>query len=345
MEKATNYPGCPFHTSLDLSGLINYWKANLSSEGFSHFSAKEVLDRISNASELHRPIEDPAVLDKYSDLIGLLMSVIFPPALTDNILMGAHVPFNFDGFYATPGYREILPFDAPRDDIRLYTDIGDAETGTLMMTFLFILNKHFGANVDYQLPILLGVPDNKDGLERIYKLEVDTRFVDVSVRKTPPELDQEIISLLIENLYDLELWQKYINPEDFMITGFALHKLVDVTDQETLSSIKFYLLSRDAVTCGTNFTTIQDKMRTLFRLPDLRLGLVFFDSSNNIITSAGISDWNTFMIKDRSQEHSCNYFQDSIYDLSFTDQKPVVIEDLEKYDRQTKIEKTLIEQG
>ena len=345
MQNNSNYSGCPFNTQLDLSRLINYWKVNLSSENFSHFSGERFLKRIEEAKELHKPIEDPAILDKYNDLIGQLMSVIIPPALTDNVLIGAHIPFDFNGFYATPGYTEILPFDNEREDIHLYTDIGDAETGTIMMAYLFILNRYHGAEVDYQLPILLGVPDSSNGLERIYKLETDTRFVDVIVNKPSEKLDEDTISMLLENLYDLELWEKYLHPENFIISGFILHKLVDVTDQEMISSIKFYLLNRDAVTCGTNFTTIQEKMQALFRLSDLRLGLVFFDASDNIITSAGISDWNSFMIRDkRNEELTCSYFRDSIYDRAFTDQKPIIIEDLKKYERLTKIEKKLLDQ-
>ena len=338
-------PYFPFKKHLDFSGLIRYWKENLTTPAFSHLPAGDLLDRIESATELHEPISDLNILDKHRELLGLLMSVIFPPALTDSIMMGAHIPFDFNGFYATPGYAEVLPFDNPRDDINLYTDIGDAKTGTIIMANLFILKNYYGADVEYQLPILLGVPDKKNGLERIYKLEVDTRFIEVKAVRETKKPDQETISMLLENLYDLELWSEHIDPEDFILSGFALHKLIDVTDQETLSSIKFYLLNRDAVTCGTNFSTIQDKVRSLFRLPELRVGLVFFDTRSNIITSAGISDWNSFMTKNKLEEGlSCSYFKGSIYDVAYTDQKPVIIEDLNKYRSKTIIEKELLDQ-
>ncbi len=345
MENTKNYPGCPFRTELDLSGLIKYWKDNLKNDDSSiHYASQEILDQIEKAQELHAPINDLSVIKKNKDLIGLLMSVVFPPALSDTMLMGAHVPFNFSGFLATPGYAEILPFDNPREDIRLYSDTGDAAKGTIMMAYLFILNTYFGTNIEFNVPIILGVPDKRTGLERIYKLEVDTRFVEVVALEKPESIDSKTIAMLLENLYDVDLWQKYIRPQNFVFRGFALHKLVDVTDQEMLSSIKYYLLRRDAVTCGVNFLTIQEKIQTLFALPDLKLGIVFFDPHNNIISSAGISDWNSFMLHDKHESLSCSYFSDSIYDKAYVEKKPVIIEDLSKYDRKTKIEKTLLEQ-
>jgi GAF domain-containing protein len=93
-----------------------------------------------------------------------------------------------------------------------------------------------------------------------------------------------------------------------------------------------------------NFLTIQEKIQALFALPDLKLGIVFFDPNNNIISSGGISDWNSFMIHDHQENLSCSYFSNSIYDKAFTEKKPVIIENLAKYDRKTKIEKALLEQ-
>ena len=99
MDFSEKYPGCPFNTELDLSGLIRYWKANLSSESFKYFPAGELMAQVEKVPELHQPIRDLKVIEKHAGLISGLLSVIFPPALTDNLLMGAHVPFDFSGFY------------------------------------------------------------------------------------------------------------------------------------------------------------------------------------------------------------------------------------------------------
>ena len=283
MEKAEETKN-PFESILDLSGLIQFWKLNLrENNAFKYFPAESLLQQIDAAKELHGPIEDMSVVEKHRDLIGLLLSAVFPSATSDTLLMAAHRPFHPTGIFATPKYLEVLPFDRVRRDIRLIGKGADIESGRLFGAFFYILHKFYHTHASLDVPILIGVPDANTGLEKIYKVELDYRFVEAETKGDVPTLDSATIDMLLNNPYDIDLWTKHLQPEKFILRGFVLSNLVDVTDQETLSSIKYYLLKRDAVTCGVNYLTIQDNIRGLFRRPDLRLGIVFFDPNNNII--------------------------------------------------------------
>src|SRR5688572_31749931 len=46
--------------------------------------------------------------------------------------------------------------------------------------------------------------------------------------------------------------------------GFMIFRMVDVTEQEMVSSIKYDLLEKNAVTKPENFTSIQQKIRSIF---------------------------------------------------------------------------------
>ncbi|MTI22903.1 GAF domain-containing protein [Fulvivirga sp. RKSG066] len=344
MSKKTNTNNnhdFPFKASLNLAKLIEYWESNLENNRvFSGFPQKHIKALIDNAPELKKPIKDLKMLKEHEDLVGLLLSAVFPPAMIEKDLAAAMIPFQMEGFYATPGYREIIPEDKIRDDLKINLPGNDFRTGKIIHAGIEILNKFYGTKIEIDKPILVNVPDVDSGLERIYKIVIDLQFTDIVSKGELPDIDKNIIRTLLDNMYDPDMWLKYLKPEQFEFEGFSIFRLIDVTVEEMLSSIKYDLLRKDAVTCGNNFTTIQQKVRSIFKLPELKMGLTYFDSNNNIVSNYGANDWHGFLVGDDNK--SCACFVDSVYDQAYLQKKPVVIENLEEISKKTEVEKGLI---
>ena len=74
-------------------------------------------------------------------------------------------------------------------------------------------------------------------------------------------------------------------PERFDLRGFMIVKAVDVTDQEVLSSIKRDLIDKESIVSSAQFQGLQAKLRTLFRRPDLRLGLAAVEGDRVLVLS------------------------------------------------------------
>lgn len=336
----------PFSTILNLSSLVSYWEANLENNNiFSGYPAKRIRKMIDAAPELKAPIYDLGILDKHKELVGLMMSVVFPPALIKTELSAAILPFNFQGFYATPGYRKVLPFDRIREDVVVNIPNNDMVAGKVMLACMFILNKFYGTELNLDQPMLVTIPDEENGLSRVYKVDVNTQFADAVCNGEPDPIDKKTIRHLLDNLYNVDLWLQYIKPEQFHFEGFTILKLTDVTTEEMLSSVKYDLLKKDAVTCLESFIAIQEKIRAIFRLPDLKLGLTYFDPDNNLISNYGASDWSSFIIPASDEAMCCDYFFGSIYDQAYQKQRPIIIEDLEDLEQKGHIETSLINKG
>ena len=336
----------PFRSVLNLSSLVRNWQENLKGNNiFSGYPADHILKMIEAAPEFSEPIDDLNVLDNHKELLGLLMSAVFPPALVESELAGALIPFDFKGFYSTPGYQEIMPFDHVRDDLTINIPGNNMKAGKIMRACLIILNKFYDTNIELDLPILVTVPDKETGLDSIYKVEINTQFTDVVVNGELEPLDRKTIQHLLDNLYDTDLWLQHIKPDNFEFQGFIIFKLVDVTCEEMLSAIKFYLLRKDAITCEQNFEAIQQRLRSIFKLPDMGLGIAYFDEYNNIITNYGASEWDSLIVPHDGEELTCSYFNKSIYETVHETMKPVIVENLEELDRPTDIEKKILEQG
>ncbi len=346
MSKKLQKTDFPFRTRLNLSSLIQYWENNLSSNNIlQNFPKEKIFKMIEEAPKLKEPIDDLSVLNKHKELLGLLMSAIMPPALVDKEIAAALVPFNFQGFYSTPAYRKIMPLDEIRTDIVSNMKDNNMEKGKVIRASIFILNKFYGTNINFDLPIMVTIPNKETGLSRIYKIDINTDFANVISKGELKPISPELIRLMLDNLYDTDLWLEHIDAKNFEFEGFSIIKLVDVTVEEMMSSIKYDLLKKDAVSCPESFDAIQQKIRAIFDLPGIRLGLSFFDVNNNIISNHGSSSWNSFMMPTKDEVIGCNYFKDSIYDLAFNLKRTVVFEDLESMKHLTHIEKKILATG
>lgn len=342
-QKAATFP---FKSRLNLSLLIRYWEANLESNAiFAGYPADRIKEMIADAPELREPIEDLNVLNKHQELLGFLMSVVFPPALVDQDISAALVPFLFQGVYATPGYQRLLPLDRELQDVVANIPKNDMNAGKVMHACTMILEKFYDTQIPIDKPILLTIKDDSTGLDRIYKLEIDDRFVEILAKKKPAPIEKGIIKFLMQHPYDTALWTKYIDTKNFEFQGFMIFRLVDVTVQEMLSSIKYDLLEKDAIIKEDPIDMIEEKVRAIFNLPNLKLGLAYFDPNNNVISNHAATVWNSLAVGDEEAKLSCEDFRGSIYELAFNDRKPMIIEDLREYDQKTTIENKFLDLG
>lgn len=339
----------PFKARLNLSRLIDYWEANLDGNGVLEGTPAEAIKaKIDAAPELRKPLNDISVVDKHKGLVGLLMSAIFPPAFADTDIAAALAPFYFTGFYATPSYRKLMPFGRVRDDIQINLPDGNLINEKIIHACIYVLNKFYGTHIDMDRPILVSMPDLETGLTRTYKANINLQFVDVYLiaPELPPISDKQIKQLL-NNIDDVDLWMKYISPEAFGFEGFSILRLTDVTVEEMLSSIKYDLLKKHAVTREDSFNSIQDKMRSIFQLPQMRLGLSYFDPYNKVISNHGAGDWSSFVLPTDPDMNniSCESFQGSVYDKAYCEKRTVIIEDINDYEFKTDVERGLLSKG
>ncbi|MEO1050887.1 MAG: GAF domain-containing protein [Bacteroidota bacterium] len=335
----------PFQSSLDLSLLLQYWQSNLQGNNiFKGEAAKSILDMIKNAPELFEPIQDLSIIKKHQELVGLLMSAVFPPAAVDSDMTAAMVPFRFESLYETPAFSKVMNLREGFDNLQVNIPGNNMTAGKIMKACALILNKFHGTDIILDKPLIFVSKDEETGLERAYKVEINHTFTEVIAKREVEKLDKATIKLLLDNLFDCDIWLKYIRPEDYEFRGFIVMKLVDVTEQEMLSSIKYDLLKRDAVICGSSFKAIQQKLRSIFKLPKLKLGIAAFDPGNSAISNYGKDMWKSLVLGSK-KELACSDYASSIYEAVYKTGNTVIVEDLQEVKHKTAVEETLIERN
>jgi hypothetical protein len=149
----------------------------------------------------------------------------------------------------------------------------------------------------------------------------------------------------MEKIYDVDLWMQYIRPEDYEFQGFMVMRLVDVTEQEMLSSIKYDLLKKNAVEEEESFNVIQHKLRSLFGIPEIKLGLAYCDTANNLILTNSATDGWRSLTEQSANNTPCNDYTGSVYERSWTEKRYITVEDLREYPYRSKIEEALLDNG
>jgi hypothetical protein len=340
MDDYTQFEKVPYRSVFGLERLVEFWEAKLSNGPKSTWST-ELLERISN-SPLKQPLGDDGIPSEYQDLVEFMLGAAFPYSLGNADLAAAVVPFARKPFYTTPAFRDLLDGRYLDEEVSINVPGGKYAVAATLQASLQILKRFYKADIDFDRPMLITLTDRKSGLEKVYKIHVDSRFCDIVAKQEPEPIDPHVLKFLTEKIYDLDLLLQYIRPDNYEFHGFLIMRLTDVTQEEMLSSIKYELIAKDSIGNPEIFKSIQQKLRAIMGQPDLRVGLAYFDPNNNLILNTSSSDcWKSVA---GHTPTGCDY-GGSVYERSWVEKRCIAIDDIAAYPYRSRVEDILLIEG
>ncbi len=337
------YEDFPFRSKLSFVPLINHWKKKIGGgDAGEMVLARSILKRLDKALEFLAPIENYDDLRQHEDLTELMLAGIFPSASRDYQLGMATKPFDPQGFYLTPTFRRQLAKE--KMSFYLNRDIQIVQSATVIRACCMILNQFYGQQLRLAEPVVISVRWGGAALERHYKAELNTNFVEIKKLKPLRSISRADINHLISNISDVDLWLQHIPPTHFEFHGLVIANLVDVTADESLSRLKRMLLDRDAVVEPKSIVRLEEQLRNYFRLPDLRLGLSAIDYPAD---HSGLKHYKIrhSLLTKKINKLFSNKSRGSIYEEACIRRMPVVVEDLKRLPVQTRLERNLMKSG
>jgi GAF domain-containing protein len=333
----------PFKSRLSFEYLIKFWeKESESSNHIRAVQAKSLLEQVSMVPELTRPIDDLSILENHTDLIDQLMTAIYPPSRWETQISTSNAPFQFKSFYSSLLFKKIFGTEKKEAFGNAEFNERDMLANKILTAYLMILQKYYGKKLRVDHQFIMGVKD--ESLKRFFKIDVDPQFINVKVVGEPPQLGEKEINYILEDVTDLDRWRETIPPNSFEFVGFVSLSATNVTDQETLSQLKYDLLERASIISMDKFLELQQKLRSYLRLPDIKLGLAAFNGEWKMMLDYGNKIGLSFIMNDKIK-NSCENIKDSIYAAAFSDNNPIVIDDLTRLENKTVIEEEIIKQG
>lgn len=333
----------PYTTSLCLDPLIQQIEqlAGSSSKGEA-FLAREVMRRVEQAPELRSQDLSLDLAKLHQETIELIMLFLFPAGTQEESMFKVTLPFQFEAIYESPALTQLMAMEG------VYFCLNNVaqklNSVNIIQACLVILNRCYGKKIELSPVTLIKVPDAQTNLLRYYKPAMNQEYIRVTVNGELPPLAEEDYQRLLSNIYDMDLWLELLPPAVFSFHGFMFGQLTDVTEQESLGSLKHKLIRRDAVLDIEKVRELADLLRIHFRMPELKLGLTAIDFPTEFRVNHQYKIHYDLLSEVVDNLASVSYAK-SIYHRAFKFKEVLLVEDLTNLKEKTELEERLIGMG
>lgn len=268
----------PMVQLVSFNKLLEHYDEQLNSKD-KHLAerAKYILDTQAPYPILREGFDDFSLLEKYKDVIGVILADTFSPVLTQNEIKTASTPFENLTFNSSERFKKILK-DAGEDFELKIRNIPDELSYIMKCTV--ILSFYYGFKLDFKRPFFYDIPD-ANGVMHHYRILYNADFMEIIPTEQSKELTQEDVDELLENFENLELWKEKIPPNSFITKGFVISNMFDVTAEHSISEIKSTLIGKHKQAGDDFMWSFQDTFRSLFKLKEIRVGFAGYDSNAN----------------------------------------------------------------
>lgn len=278
----------PFACSLSLEPLLLHLEGATGPLGNPVFCRNQALWReLAQTPEFRRPLSGPEELEPLGEQVQALMSAVFPPVSWESEAVAAMQPFSMKPFMASPQFKRLFMGPDGFGAVRRKLSQTEMETGRLIRAYLHLLHLVYGIDKSLDYPLVCLVTDEATGLDRHYRFSPDLRFVAVETVGRPPEMTEDLRGRVLMNLDQPQELMNLLPPEHFRFSGFVVMRTVDVTQSEMISALGWDLTDQSSVVSQEGFRRIQDRLRTLFRRPELTASLVAIQKEQVLMLNMG----------------------------------------------------------
>lgn len=235
--------------------------------------SKALLREVERLPEFRTGIVDLSIINEHEDLIRNLLADLFPTALTNNEIKAVAIPFHNVTFNYTERFKRILKDAGVTFDMNI-RDFDDQRF--YIMSCCLILNAHYRQNIEFNNPLFYDIPDSS-GIMKHYRILYNADFIEIIPTEKAIQLTEEDIDMLIDNFDDFELWKEKFPLKSWILKGFGIVQLFDTTTESSVSTLKTNLLKATDTKNEELAEDFQSIFRSIFRIPDLKIGLTVYD--------------------------------------------------------------------
>jgi len=345
MMKQSTPQAYPFRCVLSFKPLIDSCEKNKASWGEMGVSYLEKLKaKLDEVPELCGPIEDLSLIRRHEELVKGLVSLVLPPTSWESDLVGIFVPFNLQPVYVSPPFRRLLLDEAGH--IKGIALVGEEMflKGRILRAYYLIIEKYYGIGQKFEYPIVRVVSDPKTGLDLHLRIKPNLQFLEIHHKGELKELSEKERAVLLEHLAEPEVLREILPPENFEIHGLSVFNIIDVTQSEMLSALGKDLIDQESIYSQAGFMRLQQRIRTLFRCPELVISLVAIHEDQVMLINLGC-ELSSSSVFSGSRHIPLSEFQGSLYEQAVMENRVLRIRDLSAETPRSRAEKEMIKGG
>lgn len=259
-----------------------------------------ILQQFNKYPELKFPIafEDA---DKYTELYELIYTALSPIINDESQQFWAlGTPLSGCFHYGTDAFYSVL-MDQTSCSIRNDLDLPsrrEMEKNLLSSFYNIVLERFYNISLSGNQVIVNSIIDKNTHLLKYYRLNIDTRFLEIKANVELPDYNlKDVKDYIKDERNTLKILTKLIPPEIFSITGISVITLTDVTSEYALESIKNLVIEHNDSQKGQHPKDIAIALKTLIGTDQVDFGLVPYLKLNNRLQINELSGFTSILIE------------------------------------------------
>lgn len=261
----------PFYSVISFHKVIDALKeiAKETETPYRAIYAQSLLEEVAKVPELYDGITSKKLIYDNLPLIHNLLADLFPTALTANEIKAVSLPFQNFNFNFTQRFQKIINEAGEAFEIN-FRDFSNDQY--YIFSCCLILNSWYGENFDVSRPMFYDIPD-KNGIIKHYRITFNADFTELIPTEKALKITQDDIKMLKRSYNDIAVWKEKFPIHSWILKGFGIITLTDVTIENTISSIKTNLLKPGQE--GMSFAEGQQIFRSIFKEKNIDYGIFF----------------------------------------------------------------------
>ncbi|MEQ8878392.1 MAG: GAF domain-containing protein [Cyclobacteriaceae bacterium] len=296
-------------------------KANDPDENLSNY-ARTLLEEVNQYPELREGITDVDALPKYQSIIDKLTRHLFPDTLSGNEIKLLIPPFLFQPIRTSKRFDNIIkasgkPFEFGMKDV--------TEDQFYLYCCYFLLGSYYGYPVNTSSPQKIEIYNEQQKILRTYKLLINADLCEFLPTEKTKEITRADYEDLLDDFGNIALWKEKFPPDSWIMRGIMIFSLVDVTMDQSVSSISSSLM----VKTPDSFATLTKSIKSLLGNASLEVGVLMQD--DNKLLSIDHDDINSIVLKKGEFIDYIGGMCEYSYEILVEQKAPLVITNVEKF--------------
>jgi hypothetical protein len=261
---------------------------------------KYIIEQFNQFPELQYPIaiEDAG---KYTALYELIYTALSPIINDEKQQFWAlGTPLSGCFHYGTDAFYNVLMDQSScsiRNDLNLPSK-REIERNMLTAFYNIILDRFYNISMNGNQVVVNSIVDKHTHLLKYYRLNVDTRFLEIKASVELPDYNlKDVKDYIKDERNTLKILTKLIPPEIFSISGISVITLTEVTSEYALESIKNLVIEHSNSQKGQHPKDISVALKTLIGTDQVDFGLVPYIKLNNKLQINEFSGFNSILIQ------------------------------------------------
>lgn len=277
----------PIDTRLSFKPFLDYVRKRLQDKDAIKKEIYElILEKFARYPELESTI---AVEDvpRYKELLNLLYIVLSTVVEDEKkVLWGISVPVTPRIFYGSDALYELM---TEGDSLRLKEGLLEGDEQQMHrqkceMLYSFLLEKFYNFNFYRRNEIIKPLRDENSGLLRYYRVNLDTRFVEVTANEPLPELNLENLQVHLHEESGIDVLERILPFDLFSFTGFSIITITDITEAQAIEKIRDLLVNANGKANEESHEAVNQSLKALAGNQHIEFSLLpIFRINNKIV--------------------------------------------------------------